>query len=226
MKHFTVISALFSLAAWASELVIDHSPATPLILHSDLLCLKPRKKIRFRPGKGEWKIQSSPKWEGPFDCLEDDKYCVYVNPHMNDGLILISHEKNVHVIDQFPVSKKYTHGSQPFYAAQIPGKGIGLIANTTIRKGETIMRTTPAILVQFGPHIDYDDDVRLELYRRSIQRLPQATRDMVLRQHGDDEFVKIDRNAFRIFINRDQPFSGHLGVYPDVSRLNHDCRPK
>ncbi|KAK5651503.1 hypothetical protein OQA88_11957 [Cercophora sp. LCS_1] len=150
------------------------------------MCLKPRIKIRFRPGKASWKTQPSPQWDGPYDCLEDNKFCVYFAPHINDGLVLISHEKNVHVIDSFPISPKYKHGTQPFYATQLPGKGIGLIANTTIRKGETIMKTTPAMLVQFGPHLDYDDDVQLELYARAVQRLPETTSAMFLRQYGGD----------------------------------------
>jgi len=222
MRHSALLYALcahlFAHRTWAED--TESCPRNPF----EITCTAPKQKISFQAERWYWKGEKSEAWDGPYDCVEE--YCVYVNRNLNGGLVLISAEKNVHVIDKFPVVKTYEHDVPPFYAAQIPGKGIGLIANRTIHKNEIIMQTTPAMLVQFGPHLDFDGETRLELYQRAVQRLPQERRDMFMSQHGVDEFMKVDRNAFRLFINGEQNFSGHLGVYPDVSRFNHDCRPK
>lgn len=223
------LCALLTSAARAEN--AGECPQTPLRRESDLTCAAPRPekpepktKTSFKDGKWRWNWDDhSEDWDGPYDCIEN--YCVFVNPKLNDGLVLISPEPNVGVIDNFPKKKLFKHEVPPFYATPIPGKGIGLIANRTIKKNEIIFNTTPAMLVQFGPHIDFDGETRLELYDRSVERLPPATRELFKSQYGEDTFMKVDRNAFRLFINGERPFSGHLAVYPEVSRMNHDCRP-
>jgi len=198
----------------------------PLVLQELPTCavLNLAKKPIFQDETWEWKTQKSDAWDGPYDCVED--YCVYVNRDPNGGMVLISAEANVHVIDNFPKHKMFRHDTQPFYVAEMPGKGIGLVANRTIKRGEIIMQTTPAMLIQFGPHLDIDRETRLVLYERAARRLPKERYEGFMRQYGTDEYIKIDRNAFTIFINGNQTFSGHLAVYPDVARMNHDCRPK
>ncbi|KAK4451375.1 hypothetical protein QBC34DRAFT_483919 [Podospora aff. communis PSN243] len=162
-------------------------------------------------------------WDGPYDCVEN--YCVFVNRELGDGLVLISDERNVHVIDNFPKKKLFKYESPPYYVKEMPGKGIGLVANRTIKSGDVIMQTTPAMLVQFGPHLDFDGETRIQLYERAAKRLPKKTYEDFMKQWGVDEYIKIDRNSFRLFINGEQNFSGHLAVYPEVARMNHDCRP-
>ncbi|KAK0656925.1 hypothetical protein B0T16DRAFT_316690 [Cercophora newfieldiana] len=184
---------------------------------------KPEPKPTFKDEKWEWKGEKSAAWDGPYDCVED--YCVFVNHGLGDGLVLISAEQNVHVIDNFPKKKLFKHDTLPFYVKEMPGKGIGLVANRTIKKGEIIMETTPSALIQFGPHLDFDGETRLKLYERAVKRLPEQQHKDFMRQYGVDEFIKVDRNSFRLFINGENNFSGHLAIYPDVARINHDCRP-
>jgi hypothetical protein len=108
----------------------------------------------------------------------------------------------------------------------VPGKGIGLIANRTIRKGEIIMQRVPALLIQDTPHADLDRETREELYQTAVDRLPEPTQERFLRQMGTTLFDKVEKNAFRMFVDGDHRHSLHLGVFPEVSRFNHDCRPK
>ncbi|KAK1829921.1 SET domain-containing protein 5 [Podospora conica] len=219
-----------------SEWMPSQCARSPLLLQGHLACPSPWKVNRPRRPKpipksvrSNWKGKRYPSWDGPFDCV--GKYCTYVNRHLNGGLVLISVESNIPIIDQFPVyptsspSASSSSGEAPFYAAQIPGKGIGLIARRTIRRNEIIMRNTPALLIQFGPHVDLPPAQRDDLYAKALRLLPAPRRREFMLQHGDDVYDKVDKNSFRLFFNGKQSFSGHIGVYPDISRFNHDCRP-
>lgn len=223
---YAICTHLFATAALAEKEA--ECLKGPLVLEGRPPCaptFKLKKKPTFQDEKFEWKGKKSDAWDGPYDCVEN--YCVYVNSDLNDGMVLVSAETNVHVVDGFPKHKMFQHDIKPFYVAEMPKKGgIGLVANRTIKKGEIIMQTTPAMLIQFGPHLDFDGESRLKLYERASKRLPKKQYDSFMRQYGADEYMKVDRNAFRLFINGENPFSGHLAIYPDVAQMNHDCRPK
>ena len=223
------------LAHEVSAELLSECTQSPLLLQHHLACPSPWRPSATRKQtptpksvKSSWKGKPSAPWDGPYDC--SDKYCTYVNRHLNGGLVLISVEDNVHLIDQFPVLPTYSPSNSsddaPFYAAQIPGKGVGLIARRAIRRNEVILRNTPAMLIQFGPHLDFSAAEREDVYAKAARLLPEPRRREFARQFGVTTFEKVDKNSFRLFINGRRNFSGHIGVYPDVSRMNHDCRPK
>jgi len=227
MQHRGALLLLFAhLSAteiWAKQeqclqrsLIFDSQPSCTLAA--------PEKKSKIKDEKWDWKTEKSAAWDGPYDCINE--YCVFVNPSLDGGMVLISAEPNVHIIDRFPKKKLFQHDVSPYYTTKIPGKGIGLVANRTIQRGEITLNKRPSLLVQLGPHLDLDRETRLELYQRAAKRLPPHKYEFFMRQYGADEHVKIDRNAFRLIINGDQPISGHLADYPEVAQLNHDCRPK
>jgi hypothetical protein len=140
------------------------------------------------------------------------------------SLVTTSRSAFAVAIAEMPLST----GLEPdaFYEAEIPGKGTGLIANRTIRKGEIIMERPPALLIQSVPHVDLGPEVREEVYQAAVDRLPETARARFLHQVGSTIYDKIDRNSFRIFVDGDHKHSAHLGVFPEVSKFNHDCRPK
>ena len=113
-----------------------------------------------------------------------------------------------------------------YYEAEVPGKGAGLFANRTIRKGEIIMQRAPALLLQATPHRDLDAESREELYKTAIDRLPAVTKARFLNQIGSSIYDKSERNAFRMFVDGAHKHSAHLAIFPEVSKMNHDCRPK
>lgn len=166
-----------------------------------------------------------PPWDGPEQCVAE--FCVYSNRHVADGMALITTARNAHLAAHYPIAAA-TGGVEPtaFYEAEVPGKGIGLIANRTIRKGETIMQRVPVLLVQWTPHFDLDPALRDHMYQAAVARLPEASRRRFLRQTGDTLYDKTERNSFRMSVDGGHEQSAHLGVFPDASRFNHDCRPK
>ncbi|KAL2138647.1 hypothetical protein VTI28DRAFT_6462 [Corynascus sepedonium] len=142
------------------------------------------------------------------------------------GMSLITSPRMAHVVADSQDSL-LSSGIEPeaFYEVEIPGKGSGLIANRTIRKGEIIMQRAPALLIQNHPHIDLEPGLRLEMYQAAVDRLPEPTRTNFLRQTGDTVYEKVEKNSFRVFVDGNTQHSAHLGIFPEVSKFNHDCRP-
>lgn len=165
-----------------------------------------------------------PPWQGPEHCHKE--FCIFSNPEAGEGMSLVTTSRSAFAvaIAEMPLSTGLDPGT--FYEAEIPGKGTGLIANRTIRKGEIVMERSPALLIQAVPHVDLKPEVRDEVYQAAVDRLPEAGRGKFLRQVGSTIYDKIERNSFRIFVDGDRKHSAHLGVFPEVSKFNHDCRPK
>ncbi|KAK4144437.1 uncharacterized protein C8A04DRAFT_36681 [Dichotomopilus funicola] len=165
-------------------------------------------------------------WTGPEHCSTE--YCVYSNPHASHaGLSMITTTHNLSD-DTLTANSGLEIELKPgidYYEAEIPGKGIGLIANRTIYKGEIILQRGPALLIQSTPHVHVPPDRRLEMYEAAVDRLPSETRKHFLRQVGDTVLDKVQRNAFRVFVSGNGTDSAHLGVFPEVSKINHACRP-
>ncbi|EAQ93058.1 hypothetical protein CHGG_01293 [Chaetomium globosum CBS 148.51] len=164
-----------------------------------------------------------PPWKGPEHCHVE--FCIFSNPESGEGMSLVTTSRSAFAvaIAETPLSTGLEAGS--FYEAEIPGKGSGLIANRTIRKGEIIMERPPALLIQAEPHVDLEPEVRDEVYQAAVDRLPEPARARFLRQVGSTIYDKVERNSFRIFVDGDRKHSAHLGVFPEVSKFNHDCRP-
>ncbi|KAH6650504.1 hypothetical protein F5144DRAFT_637353 [Chaetomium tenue] len=164
-----------------------------------------------------------PPWKGPEHCHVE--FCIFSNPESGEGMSLVTTSRSAFVVAtaEMPLSTGLEAGA--FYEADIPGKGSGLIANRTIRKGEIIMERPPALLIQAVPHADLEPEVRNEVYQVAVDRLPEPARARFLCQVGSTIYDKIERNSFRIFVDGDRKHSAHLGVFPEVSKFNHDCRP-
>lgn len=152
---------------------------------------------------------------------------MFWNQEVGDGIVVISTSRNAYLAANFPIPPTAEiEPTSSFYEKQLPGKGMGLIANRTIRKGEIIMQRTPTLLIQAKPHVYLDAEIREKLYQAALERLSESTRRKFLRQYGDTVHLKVDKNAFRMETDGKAPLSEHFAVFPDVSRMNHDCRPK
>lgn len=165
-----------------------------------------------------------PAWKGPEHCFAE--FCLFSNPDAGEGMALITTARNAYITANSFIPRSVGVEPTAFYEAEVPGKGTGLIANRTIRKGEIIMQRAPAVLIQSTPHLDLEPEVREKLYRDAVDKLPEPTRGRFLRQTGDTIYDKVEKNSFRMFVDGDRKQSLHLGLFPEVSKFNHDCRPK
>ncbi len=248
MYSLRIIAGLsaVSLAAGLQGTIIEPETCSwgPFLRHIQLTCEAPQPKRqtpqpstafkvdipelwnspneRYEPPR---KYKLPPGWTGPEHCFTS--FCLYSNPDAgNGGMSLITTSRNAFLVAnaQLPPSS----GVEPtaYYEAEVPGKGSGLIANRTIRKGEIIMQRAPSLIIQSTPHIDLERETQEKLYQAAVDRLPERARQLFLRQTGDTVYYKAEKNSFRMFVDGNRKHSAHLGLFPEVSKFNHDCRPK
>jgi hypothetical protein len=117
----------------------------------------------------------------------------------------------------------------PIYVASIPGRGMGVIANRTIERGDLI-KAHRAIAIFHNDAVwrtqqDYINHYE-RLMKQAIDSLPSHSKEMLLNMAAHDEtqepyIEKIYTNSFG------EDFGGeeHSIVVPETARLNHDCRP-
>ncbi|KAK4156148.1 SET domain-containing protein 5 [Chaetomidium leptoderma] len=221
--------------SWSPLLIREHQltcTAPPLL---PLLEAKPRPATLFNVGTPELMKEygeryEPPKaydlpasWEEPKQCFTE--FCLYSNPDVDEGMSLLTTNRYAYLVATSPVPKSAGIESTAYRAAEVPGKGVGLIANRLIRKGEIIMQRPAALLIQSTPHLDLDPELREEVYQSAIDQLPAATKARFMSQMGDTVYDRTEKNAFRIYLDGDRKHSTHLGLFPEVSKINHDCRP-
>ncbi|KAI0122061.1 SET domain-containing protein [Daldinia grandis] len=162
-------------------------------------------------------------WKGPEHCVNET--CIFSNDHIGDGIVLVTSKKNAEVITNFPITTHDSATALPFHVAEVPGKGVGIVADRKIRKGETILIRSPTMMVQAGPHVEMESGARDILYDLAVGKLPTRDRGLFMGQMGKDVYNKIETNCFQMYIDGAHDSGSHLGCYPEISRFNHDCRP-
>ncbi|KAI0100125.1 hypothetical protein GGR51DRAFT_533170 [Nemania sp. FL0031] len=166
----------------------------------------------------------SGQWSGPEYCANET--CVFSHAALNGGVALITSPEHAHIIQNYAIDDDAGAFPPPFHVEDIEGKGIGLRANRSIAKGEILMVRAATLVVQTEGIAELEDEVRDMMYDIAMARLPKSRRDGFMAQMGHDVHDKIDTNCFQIFVHgAEEKGTSHLACYPDVARLNHDCRP-
>lgn len=166
-------------------------------------------------------------WDGPRHCVRE--YCVYSNRHFAGGIVVITNSENAKRISELPDISSLGTGSAPFYATEIPGKGVGLVANRTIKRGERIMTWQPTYMIHRQLTDDLSPEEQQHILDAALLKLPAARRRAFSRQLGQFGGHRVSdillTNAFQMDVGGQGEEGHHLGNFPDVSRFNHDCRP-
>ncbi|XXH01787.1 hypothetical protein Hte_008148 [Hypoxylon texense] len=162
-------------------------------------------------------------WNKPEHCVNDT--CIFSNERVGDGIVLLTTERNAIIASNFPISAQTKANVLPFHVAEVPGKGVGIIADRKIRTGEIILIRTPTMMIQTAPHVGLELGTRDMLYDLAVQKLPSKGRELFMGQMGKDVYDKIETNCFQLYIDGANESGSHLGCYPEISRFNHDCRP-
>ncbi|KAI0601310.1 hypothetical protein F4775DRAFT_589528 [Biscogniauxia sp. FL1348] len=163
-------------------------------------------------------------WSGPENCINET--CIFANNEIGGGMVLLTNRYYAEKIKGFPrVSEPDSATPPPFYPEEVPGKGIGLVANRTIRKGEIIMVRSPTLVAHAGLIVRMEEGAREAFYDSAMGKLSTARREEFMNQMGEGVHGKIETNCFQLYIDGGKKGSSHLGCYPEISRFNHDCRP-
>ncbi|KAI0408951.1 hypothetical protein F4802DRAFT_604706 [Xylaria palmicola] len=178
--------------------------------------------------RNDAKAAGSGSWSRSPDCFGE--YCVYTNNNFfGQGISLVTTARNHIRIKQIQLPETVSiPNHEKVRAVEIPAKGRGLVATRTIRRGERIMAARPALLV----HRNAFSDLRLEdiyhLMDRAVGNLPKPRKESYLAQAGTMGGHKITdilfTNSFQVALG-DKDGGFHYGNFPEVSLLNHDCRP-
>lgn len=122
-------------------------------------------------------------------------------------------------------STKTNLHSATWFTSSIPGKGTGTLALHDLTRGTQILRYTPAFVAYL--EADLPTLARESLWHTAISRLPASTRAAFLALatiYGDPRVRVQDitkANTFQLLLRG----ANHLAVFPETSRLNHDCAP-
>ncbi|KAK2034295.1 SET domain-containing protein [Colletotrichum zoysiae] len=176
-------------------------------------------------------------WTGPHGCA--GSYCLYANRGFaaGRGIVVISTPENVQklrdleqTLQSQPPEEDPSSRAPPFEIKEVEGKGLGMIANKTLRRGDNVMLKAPVLLahrafIERTPAAD-----RHALLDAVAGFLPAATRDGFMGQMGHFGGHQVSdimaTNSFQMDLGGGPQGDGHhYGNYPEVSRYNHDCRP-
>ncbi|KIW10147.1 hypothetical protein PV08_11108 [Exophiala spinifera] len=164
----------------------------------------------------------------------DDILCVYTYASFSDGRgISIFTTPAVHEHFSQLLERHYSSpdpdinaGPSKWTSRFIRGKGIGVVATTALAYGEKLSSFTPVLLVL----LDEQSLTPLErehYLRTAILQLPAPTRSqfLALTRIYDDDRIEVQdiikANSFELQVGGIM----HLAVFPEISRLNHDCAP-
>ncbi|KAK2774939.1 hypothetical protein CKAH01_12992 [Colletotrichum kahawae] len=115
----------------------------------------------------------------------------------------------------------------PYEVQKIPGKDLGVVANSTIRAGEVIMRDYPTILQTVSADVWEQIDPREALWvlEEGFVRLPREVQIRVFelaRSTGGHVLEDVlHTNTFAASFNN----VSHYGLFANIARINHDCKP-
>lgn len=194
-------------------------------------------------------------WTHPPECAKasDSEVCVFTNSDFSNGrgLSILADPKDAADIDWIELFTKSSHAdglnrAEGFQETMIPGKGMGLVADRVIAKGERLMSWTP-LLVEHDTTYALDPKVLGELRDVAVERMTKEQQTMFLAQHrqwgGHHASDIMVTNSFMFGSFGGLP-GGTTANFPEVSvsiyfitcptcptltiekRFNHACRPK
>ncbi|KAK0641805.1 hypothetical protein B0T16DRAFT_420551 [Cercophora newfieldiana] len=167
------------------------------------------------------------KWEDVGKCVR--KWCIFVNRGFGgEGMVAVTTRPNLQKLLKVGEIRRKAASAPSYYVDQVPGKGLGVVGNKTLHRGDPVMAEFPAFLV----HRELERSTipqteQFSLLDDALNELPPARRDAFLAQMGHFGGHRITdiltTNAFQLDLGGDD--GHHYGSFPAVSRFNHDCRP-
>lgn len=139
--------------------------------------------------------------------LGSDQFCTFTHPGFNRGLGVsfvtrdaILKDVSSMLASEVVNAENGSIAAVPSYEAkQIPGKGVGLIANRNITQGELIMARTPAVVVD-GTAFNNLSTIHLtQALAQAIKSLPQGHQKEYLRLSTHDDVATFEERVYKIF---------------------------
>ncbi|ETS82058.1 hypothetical protein PFICI_07060 [Pestalotiopsis fici W106-1] len=182
---------------------------------------------------------------------ETEEFCIFSNPNFagGRGITILTTPAEAVTIAKSPafterdlyksVKDFNAAASDKWHVEEVPNKGMGLVASRNLAMGDHIMSVSAAIMTDFDiwDHVSVDQVRRMQT--EGISHLPKHHRDIFMNlsthdgadSHEEQIYKIILTNAFDIsdeeIITRPKgaKIVNFFTVFPEVSRMNHDCRP-
>lgn len=131
------------------------------------------------------------------------EYCVFTSTKFAGGrgisvLARREHTDNILNLPAFRNPEIYSamginqNSNAGFHARELKGRGIGLVANRTIKQGEWLMSFTPAFMMSYEAYDDLSEKERIYFQRLAFERLPDRVRGLAYQLYGQSEEKAID----------------------------------
>lgn len=163
-------------------------------------------------------INNHPIWSQTPTCIKhadhSSTFCVYTSDSFASGrgISLFTTPEDAQRLVNLPaftnpdevLRSANNDADPPFEAESLPGRGIGLIANRELRRGDVIFSHTPVLVVNedvFEVFYEHQRDRNVFL-NKAVERLPTHSRDSFMALHGhfggDHVMDAIDTNSFAV----------------------------
>ena len=178
-------------------------------------------------------------WSNKATCTDllagiSDNLCVYTNASFSKGRgisifttpQIASHFNNLPVLQDATALTGINEATGAWYTRSIPGKGIGMLASHSLKRGDLITAYTPILLVYMESVLSTME--REKYLRVAVEQLPQSSREAYYKLatiYGHAETIVQDvlkANTFEVEIGGHR----HMAIFPETSRMNHDCGAK
>ncbi|EAA28732.2 SET domain-containing protein [Neurospora crassa] len=136
----------------------------------------------------------------------------------------------------------------PYQITDVKGKGKGVVATRSIKQGEILMVDVPALLIseEFLRETEREGKghLRRRMVKRGLEQLPESTRRKVLELQKGSGSYEIDailginlkglggdrsETDSALALLEEQELQEHgegmMGLFAEVARINHSCRP-
>ncbi|KAH7155160.1 hypothetical protein B0J13DRAFT_219505 [Dactylonectria estremocensis] len=219
---------IWGLTEWKNEGLCAWDPVTPL-LETRFCELQLDTTTRtLRQNETEKARFVNTEWKGPHGCAEG--FCLYSNPgfYSGRGIVAITPEILLPALKKLRSQPEGIDTPENYHVEKVPGKGLGVMADGLINRGDVVMPRPPAFLAHKRFLEDHATSPEQNaLLEKGLSLLPEKTAKLFLSQMAHMGGHRINdifmTNGYQVVL--DGQDSHHYGSYPEISRVNHDCRP-
>lgn len=216
-------------------LALRHHIASGDVCYPSLLQLLPSQQNRLEvcrsPDQHDFDsvfvTNSSSPWTSQSDCRNNtETFCAFSSSSFarGRGISILTTPDRIESLQQLPAfaDAEALLGineqlSPAFEERELPGRGRGLIANTTLHRGDRIFAHTPILMLDGESFGDLEKEEWLELEHAAVNNLPLETRTLFSALYGrpvtDPVSDRIDTNAFVLELNE----VTYYAVFPETA---------
>jgi hypothetical protein len=176
----------------------------------------------------------STKWSHRPRCIQKSNttqiYCIYTSASFarNRGISFFTTPEHAAALLTLPAlnNPSLHHDTDiyintPYEAVELPGRGIGLVANKTLQRGDLLIHSTPVLVVEEDIFTEVPNALRYAMQGEAVARLPPATQELYMSlcaHFGGDKIEDIiNTNAFAVSPFAWEAETSFTAVLPEIS---------